>query len=75
MRNIRKTMKVREVQVMVYDIKDKLEKLIEATVPEVENCIQLPKGCVMISEKVVSEKEVTYKMTMKEFVKHATIEK
>lgn len=75
MRNIRKTMKVKEVEVKVYDTRDKLEKLIEATVSEVESGVQLPEGCVLISEKVVSEKEVTYKMTPQEFVKHATIEK
>jgi hypothetical protein len=75
MRNIRKTMKVKEVEVRFYDTKDKLEKLIETTVSEVESGVQLPEGCVMISEKVLSEKEVTYKMTPQNFVKHATIEK
>ena len=75
MRNIRKTIKVKEVQVMVYDTKDKLEKLIEATISEVENGAQIPEGCVMVSEKVLSEKEVIYKMTPQEFVKHATIVK
>lgn len=74
MRNIRKKLHVKEVKVTVYDTTDKLEKLIEGTVSEVENGIELPEGCVKISEEVVSEKEVTYKMTPQEFVKHATIE-
>jgi hypothetical protein len=75
MRNIKKTMMVKEVELKVYDTRDKLEKLIETTVSEVESRAQLPEGCVLISEKVISEKEVVYKMTPQDFVKYATIEK
>lgn len=76
MRNIRKILKVKEVKVMVYDSSDKLEKLIEGTVSEVESELAIPEGCVIIpgTEEVVSEKEVVYKMTPQEFVRHATIE-
>lgn len=76
MRNIRKKLHVKEVKVKVYDTADKLEKLIEGAVSEVESELAIPEGCVIIqgTEEVVSEKEVTYKMTPQEFVKHATIE-
>jgi len=75
MRNQRKKLKVREIKVTVYDTIKKLEKVINVTVSEVEDGAELPEGCIFISEEIVSETEVVYKMTPQEFVKHATIEK
>lgn len=74
MRNIRKKLNVKEVVALVYDTASKTEKTIKGTVSQVELELEIPEGCVFISEEVVSEKEVTYKMTPQEFVKHATIE-
>lgn len=75
MRNIRKTMKVKEVQLTVYDTILKTEQVIETTVTEAGENANIPEGCVLISAKTLNEKEVTYKMTPQEFVKYATIEK
>lgn len=76
MRNIRKKLNVKDVRVKVYDTADKLEKIVEGKISEVESELAIPEGCVIIpeTEEVLSEKEVTYKMTPKEFVKYATIE-
>ena len=73
MRNIRKTLKVKEVLVTVYDTVEKCEKTIESTISEVETEPRLPENCIVISIEVVEEKEVVYKMTPNEFVKHAII--
>ena len=74
MRNIRKKLIVKEVKVMAYDTVEKVEKILIGIVSEVEKGIELPENYVLISEEVVSEKKVVYKMTPLEFVKHATIE-
>lgn len=74
MRNLRKKLNVKEVEVVVYNTKTKKEETISGTVSEVESGIQLPEGCVQLSEKVISEKEVVYKMSPQDFVRHATIE-
>lgn len=74
MRNQRKKLNVKEVEVKVYDTINKVEKTIKGTFSEVENGVEFPEGCIFISEEVISEKEVVYKMTPQEFVKHATIE-
>jgi hypothetical protein len=34
----------------------------------------LPENCILIEQKVLEEKEVTYKMDAATFFKHATIE-
>lgn len=73
MRNLRKTLKVRDLKIKYYDPSDKLEKLLETTVSEVENEVELPRGCVKLSEQVLSEREVVFRMTPQTFVKHATI--
>lgn len=74
MRSIKKTLRVKEVQLTVYDTIAKSEKVINTTVSEVEKGAELPEGCVLVSAMVTGEKEVTYKMTPQDFVKHATIE-
>ena len=76
MRNIRKKLNVKDVRVKVYDTADKLEKIVEGRISEVESELTIPEGCVIIpdTEEVLSEKEVTYKMTPQEFVKYATLE-
>lgn len=74
MRNIKKTLNVKQMLVKVYDTVDKTEKEIPIAVSEVETRGELPEGCVFISETFVSEKEVRYTMSPKDFVKHATIE-
>lgn len=76
MRNIIKKLNVKDVRVKVYDTTDKREKAVVGRITEVESELAIPEGCVIIpnTEKVLSEKEFTYKMTPQEFVRHATIE-
>lgn len=74
MRNIKKTLKVKEVQMVVYDTVKKCETVLSCKLSEAEKEPQIPEGCVLVSVSVISEKEVTYKMTPQDFVKYAAIE-
>jgi hypothetical protein len=77
MRNIKKTIKVREVEVVMYDRVAKEERTETFKVSEVEKLPSLPENCILVEQKDVpgSEKEVVYSMTPETFVKHATISK
>ena len=75
MRNIKKSIKVREVEVVMYDRVAKEERAETFKVSEVEKLPALPENCVLIEQKEIpgSEKEVVYSMTPETFVKHAKI--
>jgi hypothetical protein len=73
MRNIRKSIKVREVECLIYDRTAKAERAEIVKVAEVEEMPKLPENCILIEQKVLSEKEVVYSMTPGTFVAHATI--
>lgn len=75
MRNIKKSIKVREVEVVMYDRVKKEERAEKFTVSEVEKLPALPENCVLIEQNDIpgTEKEVVYSMTPETFVKHAKI--
>lgn len=73
MRNIKKTIKVRKMNITVYDRVAKEERTITVIVPEVHKTPEIPHNCVLIEEAIVEEKEVTYSMSPETFVEHATI--
>lgn len=74
MRNMRRKMVVKEVEVLVYDAKQKKERTIKGEISKVVKEVELPEGCVAISQKVIDEKEVVYKMTPETYIKNATME-
>lgn len=74
MRTIKKTLKVKEVEAVIYDTVVKQERTVNLTVTEIEKEMKLPQDCVLISSKVIDEKEVVYKMSPLDFIKFATIE-
>jgi hypothetical protein len=74
MRSIKKTIKVREVECVIYDRNAKSERIATFTVPEVNELPSMPDNCILIEHKVLSEKEVTYSMKPETFFEHATIE-
>ena len=73
MRNIKKTIKVREVECVVYDRNTKKETTTTYTIPETDKLPTMPEGCILCEHKTVSEKEVIYSMSPQMFVEHATI--
>lgn len=73
MRNIRRKLKVRDIEVTVYDSAEKKEKTITASLSEVEEGVKVPEGCAVISEKVINEREVIFRMSPQTFVEHAEI--
>ena len=75
MRNIRKTIKVANYKVKVYNTVEKKEQELDLTITEVEKEIVLPENCIEIERDLISEKEVVFKMTPQEFVLYATEEK
>jgi hypothetical protein len=73
MRNIKKKIKVQEVECVIYDRNTKQERTEKYTVAEVQKMPTLPENCVLLEQKVLTEKEVTYSMKPETFVEHATI--
>jgi len=73
MRNIKKSIKVREVECVIYDRVAKEERTEKYNVAEVQEIPKLQENCILIEQKVISEKEVVYTMTPEKFVEHATI--
>lgn len=73
-RHFRRILKVQNLEIRVYDTRDKLEKLIYVDRSEVVKSTPLPEGCVFVSEKIIGEQKVLYKMSPEDFVKYAKAE-
>jgi hypothetical protein len=73
MRNLKKKIKVQEVECVLYDRIVKEERTEKFTVAEVQKMPKLPENCILVEQRVLSEKEVVYSMTPETFVEHATI--
>lgn len=75
MRTIKKTIKVHQVEVVIYDRKTKEERTETYMVSEGTERPPIPEGCVRIEQKAIpgTEKEVVYTMSPETFMKHATI--
>lgn len=73
MRNIIKKIKVQVVKVKYYDSNVKQEGETMAIISEINPEINLEKGCAVLEVQNVEEKELTYKMTAKDFIKNAII--
>jgi hypothetical protein len=72
MRNIKKKIKVREVECVLYDRASKEERKQVFKVPETQEQPTLPENCVLLEQRTLSEKEVSYSMTPETFIEHAT---
>lgn len=73
MRNIIKNLNVTTYDVLVYNTETKKEEKLRINKTEVEEKLALPPNCYLISKNVFSEEIIKYRLTMQEFVKHATI--
>jgi hypothetical protein len=74
MRNIKKVLKTKTVERLMYDYDKKEEITVTLTYSEVETAPDKPENCVIIKETVIEEKKVTYSMSPATYVKHATVE-
>jgi hypothetical protein len=74
MRSIRKTIKVKVIEAVVYNRVTKEEKVINVRLPEFKENIEMPENCFLLEQKTISEKEVVYTMTPEVFFENATIE-
>jgi hypothetical protein len=72
MRNIKKSIKVCEVECTIYDRVAKEERTIKMNIAEIDKSPDLPENCILIERKTIAEKEVVYKMSPDVFVKYAT---
>lgn len=76
MRNIRKKIKTKQVECLVYDRATKTEFSDTYIQTEFDAEPQHPDNCVILEQvQTVSETESVYSMTPEEYVKHAKIEK
>jgi tRNA/tmRNA/rRNA uracil-C5-methylase (TrmA/RlmC/RlmD family) len=73
MRAVKKTIKVKEIEVIFYNRVTKQEVSVKVRLPESKNDIELPENCVLLEQKTLSEKEVVYSMTPDVFFENATI--
>jgi hypothetical protein len=73
MRNIKKKIKVREIECTFYDRAAKKEVTGKFLVPETANAPDLPENCVLLDQKTLFEKTVVYSMTPEKFIEHAVI--
>jgi tRNA/tmRNA/rRNA uracil-C5-methylase (TrmA/RlmC/RlmD family) len=73
MRAVKKTIKVKEIEVIFYNRVTKQEVSVKVRLPEFKNDIELPENCVLLEQKTLSEKEVVYSMTPDVFFENATI--
>jgi hypothetical protein len=75
MRNIKKKITVRDMEVTMYDRVKKEERTETFKVSAVEKLPALPENCILIEQKVIpgTEKEVVYSMTPETFVANAKI--
>lgn len=74
MRTIRKPIKVREYEQVLYNRESKEEMTVTIKVTEVEAFPLPPENCVILEQTKLSEKEVVYTMTPETYVKYATVE-
>jgi phosphoglycerate dehydrogenase-like enzyme len=75
MRNIKKTIKVHDVEVTLYDRVAKEERKEVVKVTELDKLPKIPENCVIIEQHDIpgTEKEVIYSMSPETFVAHAKI--
>jgi hypothetical protein len=66
--------KVQKIERALYDRKEKKEITDTATLATGGDMPDLPENCILLEQKVLEEKEVTYKMDAATFFKYATIE-
>lgn len=68
MRAITKIIKVRQVECTIYDRTAKEERVELHTVAETSKMPTIPENCILIEQKILSEKEVKFSMSPEKFV-------